>query len=43
MEAEIETSLLNSPLYREIKNQLEAWILSRCPDHLGAIANLSKN
>lgn len=43
MEAEIEVNLLKSPMYQQIKNELEAWIRSRCPNHLGAIANLSKN
>ncbi len=43
MEVEIEDSLLRSPLYREIHAQLEAWVASKCPDHLGAIAEMSKN
>lgn len=43
MEVGIDTKLLKSPMYQEIKNQLEAWLRSRCPDHLGMIANLSRN
>lgn len=43
IEVEMDVKLLQSPLYQEIKGHLEAWLLSRCPDHLGAIANLSKN
>jgi len=43
MDAEIDVSLLKSPVYREIKGHLEAWVRSRCPDHLSAIANMSKN
>ena len=43
MEAEIDEFLLNSPLFGEIQNHLEAWLRDRCPDHLGAIAKMSKN
>ena len=43
MDAEIDVGLLNSPVYREIKSQLEAWIRSHCPDHLSAIADMSRN
>jgi hypothetical protein len=43
MEVEADVKLLKSPLYEEIRHQLEAWLRSRCPDHLGAIANMSKN
>lgn len=43
LEVEIEESLLKSPLYREIQNHLEAWVKSKCPDHLGLIAEMSKN
>lgn len=27
----------------EIRKHLEAWIASRCPDHLGPILEMSKN
>ena len=43
MEVEADVTLLKSPLYEEIRHQLEAWLRSHCPDHLGAIANMSKN
>lgn len=43
VEVEIEESLLSSPLYKEIKEHLESWMKSQCPDHLGLIANMSKN
>ena len=43
MEVEMDVRLLKSPVYREIKDQLEAWVRSRCPDHLSAIANMSRN
>ena len=43
MEVEIDTRLMTSPLAREIRGHLEEWMLSRCPDHLGDILNLSKN
>lgn len=43
MEAEVDPRLLNSPLYQEIQEHLRAWVLSQCPDHLGIIAEMSKN
>ena len=43
LEIEVEEKLLKSPLAREIQGHLEAWLASRCPDHLGAILNVSKN
>lgn len=43
MEIEIDPEIANSPLAREIQAHLEEWMLSRCPDHLGPIVNLSKN
>ncbi len=43
VDAEIDVSLLKSPIYQEIKGHLEAWVRSHCPDHLNAIANMSKN
>jgi hypothetical protein len=27
----------------ELRKHLEAWIASRCPDHLGPIMEMSKN
>ncbi len=32
-----------SPLARELRAQLEAWMASRCPDHLSVMPNFSKN
>jgi hypothetical protein len=43
MEIEVETSLLGSPVAREIQAHLEAWMASRCPDHLNIIAEMMKN
>ena len=43
MEMEVESELLKSPIAKEIKAHLEAWLASRCPDHLGIIARMSKN
>ncbi len=43
MEIEIDAEFLNSPLAKEIRAHLEAWIASRCPDHLGPILKMSKN
>ena len=43
MEIQIESQMLNSRAAEEIRRQLEAWIASRCPDHLGPILKTSKN
>lgn len=43
IEMEVDDSLMKSPLRLEIQNQLEAWMASRCPDHLGSIAQMSRN
>lgn len=38
-----EKELRNSPLALEIRAQLEAWMVSRCPDHLDVISQLARN
>jgi hypothetical protein len=44
MEVEIEDSILkSSPLRQEIKNHLESWMKTHCPDHLNIVAEMSKN
>ena len=43
MEIEVDSSLLKTPVAREIQAHLQAWIASRCPDHLNVIAQKSKN
>lgn len=43
LEIDADDSLLNSPAAREIQAHLQAWLASRCPDHLGAIAQMSRN
>ncbi len=43
LEIQMEQPVANSPAVQEIRRQLEVWIASRCPDHLGPILQLSKN
>jgi hypothetical protein len=43
MEIEVDSQLLKSPLALEIRHHLEEWVKSRCPDHLGALLEFSKN
>ncbi|HLI29530.1 MAG TPA: hypothetical protein VKV79_00340 [Terriglobia bacterium] len=43
VEVHLEKAQMDSPMAREIRAQLEAWIASRCPDHLNVISALSKN
>jgi hypothetical protein len=43
MEIEVDPQLLKSPLALEIRHHLEEWVKSRCPDHLDALLELSKN
>jgi hypothetical protein len=41
MEMEIEESDLKAGA--ELRKHLEAWIATRCPDHLGPIMEMTKN
>lgn len=43
VEVQLEQPRMDHPLALEIRRQLEAWMASRCPDHLNAISMLSKN
>ncbi|TAM79509.1 MAG: hypothetical protein EPN47_17030 [Acidobacteria bacterium] len=43
VEIQIDNPLINSRAAEEIRQQLEAWIASRCPDHIGPILRASKN
>jgi hypothetical protein len=40
---EIESEELDAVAGKEVRKHLEAWIASRCPDHLGPILEMSKN
>jgi len=40
---EIEAGELELAAPAELRKHLEAWIASRCPDHLGPILEASKN
>jgi hypothetical protein len=41
MEIEVEEKDLEAGA--ELRKHLEAWIATRCPDHLGPIMEMSKN
>ena len=43
MEIQIDSPVNNSRAAEEIRRQLELWIASRCPDHLGPILKISMN
>jgi hypothetical protein len=43
LEIQLDKPVENSPAVQEIRRQLEAWIASRCPDHLGPMLISSKN
>ncbi len=43
MEIQLDSPVTNSPAAVEIRRQLEAWIASRCPDHLGPVLKTSMN
>jgi len=43
MEIEVDSRLLKSPFALEIRHHLEEWVKSRCPDHLGAMLEHSKD
>ena len=43
MEVQLDSPMTYSPAAVEIRRQLEAWIASRCPDHLGPVLKTSMN
>jgi hypothetical protein len=43
MEIQMDSPVSNSYAAEEIRRQLEAWIASRCPDHLGPVLKTSMN
>ncbi|HET7212768.1 MAG TPA: hypothetical protein VFL79_04220 [Terriglobia bacterium] len=43
MEIQLESPVSNSRFADEIRQQLELWIASRCPDHLGPVLKTSMN
>jgi hypothetical protein len=43
VDSDLEATLKDSQVTRKIFAELQAWMLSRCPDHLRAIAGMSKN
>jgi hypothetical protein len=43
MELSLDQAIMDSPMTREIQRQLQEWLRSRCPDHLGAIMEKMKN
>ena len=43
MELSLDESIMNTPVAREIQHELQEWLRSRCPDHLGAIMEKMKN
>jgi hypothetical protein len=43
MELSLEQPIMDTPVAREIQRQLQEWLRSRCPDHLGAIMETMKN
>lgn len=43
LELQLEQPLSDSPVALEIRRQLELWLASHCPDHLGPIMEMSKN
>lgn len=43
VEINLDKTPMDNPLAREIHAHLQAWMASRCPDHLNAISTLSRN
>jgi len=43
MELGIDQAIMESPVAKEIQRQLQEWLRSRCPDHLGEIMEKMKN
>lgn len=43
MELSLDQKIMDSPMARQIQHELQEWLRSRCPDHLGAIMDKMKN
>jgi hypothetical protein len=43
VDSDLDGTLKDSQVTRKILAELQAWMLSRCPEHLRAIAGMSKN
>jgi hypothetical protein len=43
VESDLVGALQDSKVTRTIYAELQAWMISRCPDHLRAIAAVSRN
>jgi hypothetical protein len=43
VEVQFDQPIELSPLARELRAQLEAWMASRCPDHLSVMPQVSRN
>ena len=43
IELGLDQAIMDSPVAREIHRELQEWLRSRCPDHLGAIMEHMKN
>lgn len=43
VDSDLSGTLADSKVTRKIFAELQAWMLSRCPDHLRAIAGMSRN
>jgi hypothetical protein len=43
MELGLDRAIMDTPVAREIQRQLQEWLRSRCPDHLGTIMETMKN
>lgn len=43
VELGLDVTLMDSPVAREIERELQEWLRSRCPNHLGSIMQKMKN
>jgi hypothetical protein len=43
MELSLDQAIMDSPMAKEIQHQLQEWLRSRCPDHLGPIMAKMRN
>jgi hypothetical protein len=43
MELSLDQAIMDTPVARQIQHELQEWLRSRCPDHLGAIMEHMKN
>jgi hypothetical protein len=43
VELSLDQTIMDAPVARKIQHELQEWLRSRCPDHLGSIMEKMRN